>query len=419
MNTEGLRNLDSGCRDASEGYAAQLVVQRSTRESVPTYSHEGIEQWRLELRTPESRGSYGSASSPILIDDLVVQTVDTKGGNSRIIGVDREDGTVRWEAPRPLFSASWSTPVILKSEGQRDLIVLGSKKLVAYDPASGKERWSASGFPAEAVAVPAVGSNRVFAGGAGRGGRSNLQFEGLRWANVAEFDKDSDGALEKSEIPEGHRGVQRPELPEGHPGRRLPWPLRSMLDGMDENKDGKVTETEWTSSLTKFESRDRPVLMALKAGKATLSEEDRVAWSHGRGIPEIPSPLLYQGKLFLIRDGGLLQCLDADSGSLLYNERIGVSGAYCASPVAADGRVYLSSHSGTIVVVNGRANELEILARNALNESITATPAIVGDLLYVRTAQHLYAFSSGAEDGQGVASRRGPGAADAELAARN
>jgi outer membrane protein assembly factor BamB len=289
----------------------------------------------------------------------------------------------------------------METEGQRDLIVLGSKKLVAYDPASGKERWSASGFPAEAVAVAAVGRDLVFAGGAGIGGRSELQFESLRWENVAELDKNSDGALEKTEIPEGYRGVQRPELPEGHPGRRLPWPLRSMLDGMDENKDGKVTENEWTSSLAEFERRDRPVLMALRTGKATFSDDERIAWSDQRGIPEIPSPLFYEGKLFLVRDGGLLRCLDAASGSLVYDERVGVSGGYVASPVAANGRVYLSSQSGTIVVVDARSDELKILARNVLGESITATPAMVGDLLYVRTAQHLYAFSANAHDRQG------------------
>jgi len=383
------------------------------------FNHEGVEQWRLPLPAPESRGHYGSASSPILVDGLVIQTIDSNGGKSRIIAVDKRSGEMKWETPRPLFSASWSTPVISRRDDRQDLIVLGSKQLVAYDPTSGQERWSASGFPREAVAVPAIGEGLIFAGGAGVGGRSDVKFEGMRWKDVVTFDENADGSLEESEIPKGYRAVQRPELPEGHPGRRLPWPLRSMLSGMDEDKDGEVTEQEWTSNLAKFESRDIPVLVALKTDLPTPVEKGRIVWSHKRGIPEIPSPLLYEGKVFLIRDGGLLQCLKADSGSLLYNERVGVSGGYCASPIAADGRVYLASHSGSIVVIDAQAEKLSILAKNELSEAITATPAIVGDYLYVRTAKHLYAFSERAEHSDDDLSARGnPRTTEPSLAAR-
>lgn len=134
---------------------------------------------------------------------MVIQTVDSNGGTSRVIAVDRVSGQLRWEAPRPLFSASWSTPVICRHG---------------------------------------------------------------------------------DEIPKDYRVVQRPELPEGHPGRHLPWPLRGMLGGMDKNEDGKVTAEEWAGGLAKFESMDRPVLMALRPGVRPESGPARVAWSHGRVI---------------------------------------------------------------------------------------------------------------------------------------
>jgi outer membrane protein assembly factor BamB len=165
-----------------------------------------------------------------------------------------------------------------------------------------------------------------------------------------------------------------------------------MLTGMDKDKDGSVTQSEWDEDLEGFEKSDAPVLMALRAGKDPGPAGNRIAWQVSRGIPEVPSPLCYQGRVFLVRDGGLLQCLEAATGSVLYQERLGVGGGYAASPVAADGRVYLVSQSGTVVVIDARSDALKVLARNAMGEKVAATPALVGDRLYLRTEKHLFAF---------------------------
>jgi outer membrane protein assembly factor BamB len=174
----------------------------------------------------------------------------------------------------------------------------------------------------------------------------------------------------------------------------LPFDIRDMLKGTDEDKDGAVSEQEWTKSEEEFEKSDAPVLMALRPGQSVKSDE-RVAWKYSRGIPEVPSPLSYEGHLYLVRDGGLLQCMDTASGSVLYQERLGVSGGYTASPVAAQDRVYLVSHSGTITVIDAHSDKLKVLARNPLGEKITATPALVENVIYVRTEKHLFAFGGG------------------------
>ncbi len=72
-------------------------------------------------------------------------------------------------------------------------------------------------------------------------------------------------------------------------------------------------------------------------------------------------------------------------------ERLGVAGPYIASPVAANGRIYIPANKGVITVINA-TNELNILAKNDLNEKIYTTPAIVGNTIYIRTTAHLYAF---------------------------
>ncbi|MCL4180712.1 MAG: PQQ-binding-like beta-propeller repeat protein [Verrucomicrobia bacterium] len=358
------------------------------------FDHAGTESWRRALPRQKSRGGYGSASSPILVGDRVIQVLDTDEGGSRLLAVNRSNGETLWESPRPMVSSGWSTPVLWERAGASEVIVLGSKRLAAYDPGSGAERWYLDGFPLEPVWIPVVSDGLLYAGGAGIGGRSAAKFDGFRWADAIELDRNGDGRLQKDEVPEDYRTTLRPELPEGHPGRLFPFPLKGFIDRIDADSNGEVTEAEWNGNLAGFEKLDAPALMAIGDRGPEEADSNRVRWRHARGIPEVPSPVAYQGKIYLVRDGGLLQCLDAKSGEVHYQERLGVAGGYTASPVAADGRVYLAAYSGTVVVVDGRGSEFRILARNVLGENITATPALVDDVIYVRTARHLYAFES-------------------------
>jgi outer membrane protein assembly factor BamB len=325
----------------------------------------------------------------------VIQLLDTDEGGSRLLAVKVSTGEKVWETPRPFFTAGWSTPAICRGRGGEAIVVLGSKKVAAYETSKGAELWSLAGFPFETVPGITFGDGLIFACAAGMGGRSSPPFEGTRWTDLLKLDANKDGKLQKSEIPKGYELVLRPELPEGHPGRRLPWAFDSMFDGLDKDKNGELTEEEWTSSMAEFSSMDTPVIVALRpeARTTTTNEEQRIAWKRTRGIPEIPTPLFYDHKLFVVRDGGLLQCLEAASGKVLYEERLGVAGGYVASPIAAAGRVYIASNSGTIIVIDGRAKELKVLARNVLGEKITATPALAEKAMYVRTDQHLFSFA--------------------------
>lgn len=79
-------------------------------------------------------------------------------------------------------------------------------------------------------------------------------------------------------------------------------------------------------------------------------------------------------------------------GRQIYQERLGPGGQYCASPVAADGRIYFVSVPGVVTVIDAAADRLQVLATNELGENVQASPAIVGNRLYVRTAGHLLAF---------------------------
>jgi len=84
-------------------------------------------------------------------------------------------------------------------------------------------------------------------------------------------------------------------------------------------------------------------------------------------------------------------CRAADTGELLYDERLGTLGYYYSSPVAADNRIYIASAEGVVTVIDA-GPKLNVLATNKLDGAILATPALAGGNIYVRTESHLYAF---------------------------
>jgi outer membrane protein assembly factor BamB len=137
-------------------------------------------------------------------------------------------------------------------------------------------------------------------------------------------------------------------------------------------------------------------MMAINpAGKGDITKTN-VLWKRTKGLPYVPSPLLYEGRIFFIRDGGLASCYDSAKGEPLYeSKRTGTAEKYYASPIAAGGYIYLASlDRGTVTVLRAAPVEgkPEVVSARELEERIFATPAIVGDRLYVRTAGHLYCF---------------------------
>ena len=103
-------------------------------------------------------------------------------------------------------------------------------------------------------------------------------------------------------------------------------------------------------------------------------------------MPEVPSPLYYDGRVHMIKNDGIVSCMDAETGKLLYRERLGAAGLYCSSPICADGRIYIASGTGVITVFKA-GDTLQVLARNKLGEKVFATPAVGDNKLYVRTVR--------------------------------
>jgi outer membrane protein assembly factor BamB len=130
--------------------------------------------------------------------------------------------------------------------------------------------------------------------------------------------------------------------------------------------------------------------ISLKEGKTS---NDFVAWSYQRGGTYMPTPLIYGDYFYTCANQGVLSCYNARTGERLYQQRIGdKGGAYSASPVAADGKIYLSSEDGEVFVVKA-GPKYELLATNPIGEVLMATPAISDGMIFVRGQHTLFAIA--------------------------
>jgi outer membrane protein assembly factor BamB len=121
------------------------------------------------------------------------------------------------------------------------------------------------------------------------------------------------------------------------------------------------------------------------------SSSEAIAWSHDRDGTYISSPIVYRGQLYTLNNNGILTAYEAGSGKQVYRARVGGGGAFSASPVAADGKLYLASEDGDVFVIQAGPEYVE-LARNPMNEVIMASPAISDGLVIIRTLGHVWAL---------------------------
>jgi len=368
------------------------------------YDHDGRELWAKAIPAPKSM--YGVSASPILHEQRLILVLDddanlpdSKLSRSKVIALDKATGKPLWESSRPYSRGVWTTPMIWRHEHGTDLVVLGDGRVYGYEPATGAEKWYVSGFAREPISVPVAGDGRLYVSVAMQGGRGDakLDLEPF-WAAMLQFDRNGDGRIGRDEITEHFTLPIRPELPPGHPGFGLPLPSdpakrkelqNKIFDWLDKNKDGFITKEEFTSNMSV--GRGRPSLAAIRPGGTGDVTESHVSWNLHTGIPEIPSPLFHSGRLYLVRDGGILSCVNAATGEVVYRERLGATGQYIASPVIANDHVYLISSRGVLTVVKS-GDKFEIAYEADLKASVAATPAMDQNSLYVRTDEAVMAF---------------------------
>jgi outer membrane protein assembly factor BamB len=252
------------------------------------------------------------------------------------------------------------------------LIVSGSFQLVAYSLATGQRLWWVQGLSWQPKTVPLLGGDVLYVHGSTWGtGDPGKQIEMPAFDEVLrERDSNRDGRLSFDE-------ATGPNLKES-------WQV------VDLDKNGTLDEREWNSYRSMLTGQNG--LFAIRLGGHGDLTGTNVLWRYWKSLPNVPSPLLYNGVIYMVKDGGVVTSLDASTGAVLKQARLrDALDPYFASPVAAEEKVFLVSQAGKVSVLKARG-EWEILAVNDLGEECYATPAIADGKLYIRTRKTLFCF---------------------------
>jgi outer membrane protein assembly factor BamB len=337
---------------------------------VVAYDLNGKELWRQPMALPVVE--FGTSASPILIDHELIVLCDQDIG-SFIEALDKKNGRTIWRTERTEFRRSFATPFYWNNPKGDELIVPGSIWLTSYDPLTGKENWRYTGTSRVATSSPTASENLLFSASWNIGGDEDSRISMPPFAEFAEqYDKNKDGKLTKEELPDG--------------------PVKERFTQMDLDKDGIVTPEEWANMADMFAKAGNAVL-AIHPGGAGDITKTHLAWKSTRSLPYVSSPVYYKGRLFTVKNGGLVSAYDAENGHPIYqDERINASGDYYASAVAADDRIYFTSQNGIVTVIAASENTPAILGQNKLGEQTMATPAPADHSILFRTATTLYNF---------------------------
>ncbi|HEU4507083.1 MAG TPA: PQQ-binding-like beta-propeller repeat protein [Pyrinomonadaceae bacterium] len=131
-------------------------------------------------------------------------------------------------------------------------------------------------------------------------------------------------------------------------------------------------------------------LLAVKAGGRGDITTSHVLWSTANG-PDVPTPVTDGKYFYVVNDKGIVFCLDAKTGAEVYGQQRLKPGTYSASPVLADGKIYVTNEDG-VTSVFAAGPKFEVLAENPLNDYVLSSPAISDGRIYIRTTGHLYAI---------------------------
>lgn len=291
-------------------YAAPTPVTDGERvyayfgsEGLFAYRLDGTQVWSRQLGKVAGL-SVGVSTSPLLFGRLViVQADEDNGDTSFIAAVDGATGANVWRVERKKMPISWATPLLTSAGGRPELITTTDTRIVAYDPATGRELWSEPGLESYAVPSPVVSGRRVI-------------------------------------------------ISTGNPKKI-------------------------TIALT---------LGALGAG------ETRKVWDYRKGSAYVVSPTAYDGLVYIMSDGGILTCLNADTGAVVYEGgRPPVPSSFFASPVVFGRHLYMTSEEGdTFVIKTGPAHG--VVRTNSVGEPVYASPALANGTIYMRGLHHLFAI---------------------------
>jgi outer membrane protein assembly factor BamB len=347
----------------------------------------------------------------------VQPVADASKHSWRLIALDRRNGKVLWDrvategTPKtkrhPKSSQASATPV---TDGQRVIVSFGSEGLYAYD-LDGKLLWKRdlgvlnAGWFYDPDYEWGLGSSPII--------WKNLvivQCDIQKNSFIAAFDVANGRPVwrtEREEIP----SWSTPAIFEANGRAELVTQATKFTRGYDPMTGKELWRLSGNSeiaiptpvigpNLIIVSNGYTPVqpIFAIRPGatgditpKAGQTQSEFIAWSMNRGGPYIPTPVIYKDQLYVLGINGVLTAYDVRTGQRVYQQRVGAGGSFSASPVAADGKLYISSEDGDVSVVKAGPT-YELLATNAVGQVVMATPAISSGMIIVRGVKDVIAI---------------------------
>ena len=332
-----------------------------------SFDADGKERWRLPLGPFDT--FYGMSSSPILSGNTVLLVCDARS-KPFIVAADAATGKVRWRMQRSeVRFEGYTSPILYEPKGEpAQLVVLGANRIDSFTIATGERVWWVRGLAFYPVASPVIEKGMLVATTYGTDAPSGPAFD-----DFLKSDTNSDGKLAREEM-------------------KAAGELYDHFPGLDTNNDGFMERAEW-DAYRNGAAGGKYGLVGVKLGGRGDLTDTAIVWNERKTYPAMPTPLIYKDVLYIVKTGGIIASLNPVSGETF---KVGRSekamGEYSSSPVAADDKIFFISETGVATVVKAQP-QWEVLAVNDLADECYATPAIVGNAIYIRTRSTLYSFS--------------------------
>jgi len=321
-----------------------------------SYTGEGKLRWKTPLGP--FKNTQGLSSSPILAGGSLILLAD-QWEDSFIAAYNPATGKERWKVLRE-EGEGWGTPLAYR---MTQILTASRGQFGIHQAETGKRTSTLRGIATTIVGSPILDGDTVYA--FGYGADAAPAFE----TRLKRFDRNGDGKLTAGEY-----GAD---------------PILNNIARNIGNRDGVATEEEWNVFGRATLGPNALVALKIENGQA------RQMWRYEKNFTSvIPTALKYGGAVFIARNGGILTTHHPETGEVVKSARMaGALGGYSSSPVGAEGRVYLGSEEGKVVVLRAQP-EWEVVQVNDLGEGIYATPALSNGVLYLRTDEALYAFAT-------------------------
>ncbi|MFN0051721.1 MAG: PQQ-binding-like beta-propeller repeat protein [Planctomycetales bacterium] len=379
-------NSQASATPAADG--ERVYFYFTTLGLVAVDARTGEDVWKQKLVSPFFVFKWGAGMSPVLHRDKVLFCQDDDLFPA-FYAFDKKTGKQLWKDDRLDMAVNYSHPVVCTNNGRDEIVVAGTGMLIGYDPQTGTRRWHGKTLLRNIKTTP-VSLNGVVYISVQSGGIANQWIASVDQAETG----NRDGKLDKAEIQAFAGETQVPEAF-----------FKKTFDRGDKNQDGFLEGEELDKAFLHpdnfagapftqtGESAAEQFILAVRGGGQGDVTQSHLLWKHPtKHTDHIVSPMVLDGRMLLIKEGGITTVFETKEGKLLRGpKRVGSGGDYFASPIAGDGKIYLAGDGGTVVVLKNSA-DYEELAANDLGESIVATPAIAEGGLFVRTRTKLMCF---------------------------